>query len=522
MYLKSTLFIGVVFFLFFNAQAQDSHLTYLNSMNHLLHQLSKEELHQCHFAMDTPHRLAWSRLPGKREGLKLTAFSEAQKMALHRLLRAFFPSQGYLKITSIMFNEDIQKKNEPELGKNEYWFSFFGEASPNKRWGWKLEGHHLSINMTLLGNELLAFTPLVLATNPAVTHGDGARDGLAILFQEEELARQLINSFSADQLKEGYSDRKQAETVYGELHKDLKDMPDEGLSISRLNRQQLQILKKLVAEYIQNFQASDVPTLEEILNEKARFFFIGSKTAGKAHYYKIDNGEQFIEYENYDNHIHVLWRNYEDYGIGGKNDKEWTILFDGKNVDGWRAFNGKSFPQNWTLEDGMLKSTGEGGDIVYGAEEFENFELYLEWKIVKGGNSGIFYHIKEGKKYRAPYENAPEYQVLDDLGFSSPLEDWQKVGADYAMYSPDFKQKAVKQHGEWNTSRIVFTSKKVEHWLNDKKIVEFVPWSQDWHQRKQNSKWKDFPDYGKAKKGLIGMQDHGDVVWYRNIKIRKL
>ena len=204
---------------------------------------------------------------------------------------------------------------------------------------------------------------------------------------------------------------------------------------------------------------------------------------------------------------------------------EWIVLFDGSSTEGWRGFNQESLPENWVIEDGTLKSLGTGGDIggdiVYGARPFEDFELSLDWKISEGGNSGIFYHVVEGEQYHAPYDNAPEYQLIDDIGFPEKLEDWQKVGADYAMYPPG-PEKKVKNAGEWNTSRIVFTKEKAEYWLNGQKVVEFVPWSDDWNQRRESGKWKDFPDYGKAKTGLIGLQDHGSFIWFRNIKIREL
>jgi len=207
-------------------------------------------------------------------------------------------------------------------------------------------------------------------------------------------------------------------------------------------------------------------------------------------------------------------------------DDGWITLFDGTTTDGWRGYNSTSLPANWVIEDGSLKSLGTGGDIggdiVYGNQEFDNFELSLEWKIGEGGNSGIFYHVVEGDKYKAPYETAPEYQVLDDLGFPDPLEDWQMVGADYAMHVADTSQKVVKPAGEWNTSRIVFSEEKAEHWLNDKKLLEFVPWSEDWYERRNSGKWDDYPDYGLAKTGLIGIQDHGSFIWYKNIKIKEL
>ena len=204
---------------------------------------------------------------------------------------------------------------------------------------------------------------------------------------------------------------------------------------------------------------------------------------------------------------------------------EWIWLFDGTSTDGWRGYNSEGLPDGWILEEGTLKSLGKGGDIggdiVYGGREFEDFELYMEWKVSTAGNSGIFYHVLEGEKYRAPYENAPEYQLLDDLGYPDPLEDWQKLGSDYAMYSAP-RDKPIKPAGEWNTSRIIFTKEKVSYFLNGIKVVEFVPWSDDWNARRNNGKWAEVEDYGKAKTGLIGLQDHGSFIWFKNIKIKEL
>ena len=212
---------------------------------------------------------------------------------------------------------------------------------------------------------------------------------------------------------------------------------------------------------------------------------------------------------------------------------DWIILFDGTSTDGWRAYNGKTLPPQWIIKDGALTFDTEkrleadfkgGNDIIYAAEEFDNFEFYLEWKMSAGGNSGIFYHLKEG--YEGPYEVSPEYQLLDDLQWekinNATLEEWQKTAADYAMYTPDKNQKIIKPAGEWNTSKIRFTPEQVEYWLNGKKVVSFVPWSKDWEDRKNKGKWKDFPDYGKFKKGYIGLQDHDSPLWFKNIKIKKL
>ena len=214
-------------------------------------------------------------------------------------------------------------------------------------------------------------------------------------------------------------------------------------------------------------------------------------------------------------------------------NNEWIYLFDGKTTDGWRGYNSQVIPPGWTVKNGVLKfetnsrleNEYKGGkDIIYFKEEFENFEFYLEWKISEGGNSGIFYHVKEG--YSSPYEASPEYQLIDDLMWgkinNSTLENWQKTAADYAMYESEKTDKIIKKAGEWNSSRIVFTVSKVEHWLNGELVVSFVPWSDDWYERKEAGKWKDYPDYGKHKKGFIALQDHDSSLSFREIKIKKL
>lgn len=203
----------------------------------------------------------------------------------------------------------------------------------------------------------------------------------------------------------------------------------------------------------------------------------------------------------------------------------WMLLFDGEDPAGWRAFNGTDFPEGWIVEDGALKALGTGGDIggdiVFAPMDFEQFELEFTWKIAPGGNSGVFYHVVEDPKYKAPYETGPEYQVIDQLGFESPLEDWQSIASDYAMYPGDVEG-VVKSAGEWNVSKIIFRNDGASYWLNGKKTLEFVPYSEDWTARRNSGKWDDFPDYAIAKRGLISLQDHGSEAWFKNIKIRPL
>ena len=220
-------------------------------------------------------------------------------------------------------------------------------------------------------------------------------------------------------------------------------------------------------------------------------------------------------------------------GCNTNNNQEWIYLFDGKSTDGWRAYNGETIPEKWAVIDGNLTFNTElkleedwkgGGDIIYYKEQFESFELYLEWKLPKGGNSGVFYNVQEG--YEAPYAVSPEYQLLDDNGWeelnNATLESWQKAGADYAMYEPDLSKKKLNPAGQWNNSRIVYTPEKAQYFLNGELLLEFVPFSEDWYERRNSGKWDNFPDYGKYKKGYIALQDHDTPIWFKNIKIKKL
>jgi len=203
----------------------------------------------------------------------------------------------------------------------------------------------------------------------------------------------------------------------------------------------------------------------------------------------------------------------------------WELLFDGQTLNGWRDYNGKALTAPWVVEDGTLAALGKGGDgngYIVTEKEYENFELSFDWKISKGGNSGVLYHVVERPQYKVPYVTGPEFQVIDNEGFQGKLEDWQKACADYAMHVADPAKTKFKPVGEWNNSKIVFDNGHVEHWLNGEKVVEFEAWTDDWFQRKNSGKWETAPEYGLAHKGVFSLQDHGDRSWYRNIKVREL
>lgn len=202
-------------------------------------------------------------------------------------------------------------------------------------------------------------------------------------------------------------------------------------------------------------------------------------------------------------------------------DEGWQLLFDGSSLDNWKIFNdGKVM--GWKVKDGVLYNSGvgsdHGGDIITDAK-FSDFILELEWKISEKSNSGIFYHVEEGLT-DAIYQSGPEYQLLDDKGWPTPLNPDQYTGANYAMHAPINSK--VKPTGQWNHTKIVVKGAHVEHWLNGSKVVKYQLWNNDWEARKNKSKWKDEPYYGKAEEGHIGLQDHGGLTMFRNIKLKKL
>jgi len=199
----------------------------------------------------------------------------------------------------------------------------------------------------------------------------------------------------------------------------------------------------------------------------------------------------------------------------------WKLLFNGKDLNNWKIYNGGDVT-GWKIIDGVLYNSGvgsdHGGDIIT-REQFSDFELYLEWKIDTASNSGVFFHVVENVA-PALYQSGPEYQLIDDNHWPGSLSADQLSGANYGMHPP--VGAVVKPLDEWNNTRIIVKGPHVEHWLNGVKVVEYELWTDEWMQLKANSKWATEQFYGAASRGHIGLQDHGGLTMFRNIKIREL
>ena len=199
-----------------------------------------------------------------------------------------------------------------------------------------------------------------------------------------------------------------------------------------------------------------------------------------------------------------------------------TLLFDGKTLNGWHAYNKTGPIKNWIIEDGVLVCLGKaqgdvGGDIVTDAE-YANFEFSWEWKLNTGGNSGVMYHVVEDPKYPGPYETGPEYQMIDDSGHPDGLKGGSHTTASIYDIKEPIPGKLVKPAGEWNSSKIVVQDGKIQHWLNGALASEADTTTPEWKEMIAKSKFKNKEGFAPGQ-GKIMLTEHGDETWFRNIRI---
>ena len=199
----------------------------------------------------------------------------------------------------------------------------------------------------------------------------------------------------------------------------------------------------------------------------------------------------------------------------------WKLLFDGATTTGWRGYKKDAAPDGWQVVDGAITLAAKKvGDLVT-IDEYENFDFVFEWKISKNGNSGVFYLVQEKPELPNTYSSGPEYQVLDNGGHPDAKNGFDRyAGANYALQAP--RKDNTKAVGEWNQSRIVKNGAHVEHWLNGEKVVEYELWSDAWKAQVASSKFSKMPAYATARKGRLALQDHGDPVSFRSLKIKVL
>jgi hypothetical protein len=202
---------------------------------------------------------------------------------------------------------------------------------------------------------------------------------------------------------------------------------------------------------------------------------------------------------------------------GEKTASKFVKLFEGDKDKTWVGYNQDQWPAGWELADGVLHRKSGGGDLQT-LDEYGDFDLRFGWKVSEGGNSGVMYRVSREKG--PSYETGPEYQILDNERHQDGKSPLTSSASLYALYAPS--KDVVKPAGQWNRGRIVVKGNRVRHFLNDQKVVDVEIGSDEWNKRLAESKFATWPKFAKNERGHIVLQDHGDEVWFRNMRVKRL
>jgi hypothetical protein len=309
----------------FGAFAHSPALEMAEAAGRFLAALTPEQKAQCTFAMTDTERHNWHFVPRARKGVAFKDFSPAQRQLAHALIASSLSHRGYVKATTIISLEEILRELEqgrgpvrdPEL----YYVTIFGEPGKGQAWGWRLEGHHLSLNFTLAPDDQVSVTPSFFGSNPAEVR-TGPRRGLRVLAAEEDLARDLVRSLdSGHQRIAIYTDKAPADVITAADRK-ARVLDPAGLSAARMSAGQRAILLALIKEYIYRYRPEladqDLLKIQAAGFENLTFAWAGSTERGQGHYYRVQGPSFLLEYDNTQNsanHVHTVWRDLDgDFG----------------------------------------------------------------------------------------------------------------------------------------------------------------------------------------------------------------
>lgn len=270
-------------------------------------------------------RLDWHYVPKERQGLAIKELNKKQLDLLHALLDSALSQRGYIKATTIISLEkvlhELENKNAiRDVGA--YYILFFGEPSENENWGWRFEGHHLSINLTLVGGKAVSGTPIFYGSNPGEVQ-EGPRKGTRPLAQEEDLGRKLMNALDDEQRRAAIFSDKAPKEIFTRAEKTVKPLEQKGIAFGEMNKQQGELLLALIKEYTHRYRDeiadADWKKIKEAGLENIYFAWAGGIEKGEGHYYRIQGPTFVLEYDNTQNdanHVHTVWRDFEnDFGV---------------------------------------------------------------------------------------------------------------------------------------------------------------------------------------------------------------
>jgi hypothetical protein len=299
--------------------AHDANLEMMAAANNFLSTLTAEQKEKAQISFTDEERKNWHFVPKARKGVAIKEMTQEQRLLAHALLATGLSHRGYGKAVSIMSLEAVLAEMEPGRAAVRdpelYFITIFGQPGEKEPWGWRFEGHHLSLNFTNAGGAAPSMTPAFFGTNPGEVR-QGPRAGTRVLAQEEELGRQLVKALSEEQRKEAI--------IQEEAPKDIINFPGrnetqaQGIAQSKLNADQQAMLMKLIKEYLfrhrPDVAAEDLAKLEKAGLEKIHFAWAGGLDRGQPHYYRVQGGTFVLEYDNTQNeanHVHSVWRDFD-------------------------------------------------------------------------------------------------------------------------------------------------------------------------------------------------------------------
>ncbi len=498
--------------------------------NRFLKSLDSKNKKKAFFSFNSKERENWNFFPGSfvqpngRQGLSLKEMSPDQKILAHSLLGSALSHRGLLEASEVMLLEQIlydQSGNDirdVEL----YHIAIFGTPDQSGTWSWRFEGHHLSLNFSLVSGRIFSVTPSFFGASPAKTN-EGRHSGMRVLQAEEEKARKLVRSLNFPQKKMALlSNKPPREILSGQKNTIERKsfLPAKGLPVTKMNPRQRGWLEELIFAYSAKHRPEIIKQIslgKPLIDPKETFFaWAGGLSEGEGHYYRVQTPDFLFEYantQNSGNHVHAVWRDFEgDFGRdllaehyqnNHQNTKGWVSMFDGKTLKGWKANEDED---SFVVKNESIVANSPGRCHLFyeTAEPFRNFEFKVKVMTLPNSNAGIYFHTRfqeEGwpkagfecqinNTYHDPKKTASIYGVADSLNAPARDDEW------FEIY--------IKVNGLKVTTKV-----------NDRTIVEWTQ-PEDW---KKSEKFERI-----LGEGTFAIQGHdpGSTVLFRDLMVKRL
>tara|TARA_B100000212_G_scaffold265963_1_gene205479 strand:+ start:2370 stop:3962 length:1593 start_codon:yes stop_codon:yes gene_type:complete len=495
-----------------------------------LESLGSKEKEKTFFPFGSDERENWHFFPGSfvkpdgRKGLSIKEMSPSQKILAHGLLGSALSHRGLLEASEVMLLEQILYEKEGRAIRDVelYHVAIFGLPDKAGTWGWRFEGHHLSLNFSFLNGRIFSVTPSFFGASPAKV-SEGKHAGMRVLSAEEDKARKLVRSLNSPQRKMAIlSEKPPREILSGQDNVvDRKSFfPPQGLPITKMNPRQRGWLEEVIHAYSAKHRSEVIEQVagrKPLLHPEQTFFvWSGGVQEGEPHYYRIQTADFLFEYANTQNsvnHVHAVWRDFkgdfgrdllaEHYRNDHPTQSGWVSMFDGKSLKGWKANENQ---ESFWVKDGCIVTNAPGRcHLFYETEKpFRNFEFKAQIMTLPHSNAGVYFHTSfqdEGwpkvgfecqvnNTYHDPKKTASLYGVVDCL--DAPAKD-----------------------DEWFELYIKVDGKRVITKVNDKTIVDWT----------QPSDWKKGESFERIlNEGTFALQGHdpGSTVLFRNLLVKRL